>query len=69
MVTINVWGNCMTRDTLSPLVNEGKVKVLQYVGVGSSHPISAFSDKGEIEAKIDGMGDYVGSSFEKRCFC
>ncbi|MBD5493517.1 MAG: hypothetical protein HDR12_03810 [Lachnospiraceae bacterium] len=69
MITINVWGNCMTRDILNPLVSKGKLRVLQYVGVGTSHPISAFSDKGRFEVKIDDLKDYRGSNFEKRCFC
>lgn len=36
MYTINIWGNCMTRDIVSPLTKTGKVKVLQYVGGGGS---------------------------------
>lgn len=59
----------MTRDILNPLTANGKAKVLQYVGVGVSHPISAFSDKGEQEIKISELSGYSGSNFEKRCFC
>lgn len=59
----------MTRDILNPLTAKGKAKVLQYVGVGVSHPISAFSDKGEREISLTDLKEYSGSNFEKRCFC
>ncbi len=69
MITINIWGNCMTRDILNPLTAKNKIKVLQYVGAGTAHPISAFSDKGEHETEINELCDYAGSNFEKRAFC
>lgn len=69
MITFNVWGNCMSRDIFNPLQNENRYKVLQYVGVGSSHPISAFSDKYERNVTPQDIKDYNISNFEKRCFC
>lgn len=59
----------MTRDILNPLTAKNKIKVLQYVGTGTSHPISAFSDKGKHVISINELDDYIGSNFEKRTFC
>lgn len=69
MYTINIWGNCMTRDIVSPLTKTGKVKVLQYVGGGVAHPISAFSLKCDFEIESDRLKEYTGHSFDKRCLC
>lgn len=69
MITINIWGNCMTRDIVTPLTVKNKIKVLQYVGGGTSHPISAFSDKGKRNISINDLENYAGSNFEKRIFC
>ncbi len=69
MITINIWGNCMTRDILNPLIVKNKIKVLQYVGSGTSHPISAFSDRGKRTIGINDLESYKGSNFEKRIFC
>ncbi len=68
MITINIWGNCMTKDILNLLIVKDKIKVLQYVGSGISHLISAFSDKGKHAISINDLENYNGGNFEKRIF-
>lgn len=69
MLTFNIWGNCMSRQILNIIEAKKWGKVLQYVGVAVSHPISAFSDKCEREISMDDLSEYKGGNFEKRCFC
>ena len=43
MVTVNIFGDCVCRDSCTPLVNSGEVNVLQYPGHSSM--IAMFSPK------------------------
>lgn len=65
MVTFNIFGNCVSRDILNPLINQQKAKVLQYSGF--VNPVTVFSGTGEFEMKIKDLKD--GTNFGKRILC
>lgn len=66
MVSFNVLGCCVSRDSLTPLIERGGVQVLRYTAF--SNPLSMCSKSGEVKISADDLKEYKkSSSFGKRC--
>lgn len=64
MISFNVFGCCVSRDTLALLTQQKKACVLQMVS--STSTISAFSEKAERTFSMNDFKDYKGPDFYKR---
>lgn len=67
MISFNIFGDCVSRDILSPIVDQGEVQVLQYLSF--TNPISAVSEKRDMEIQIKDLENCAASNFDKRCLC
>lgn len=67
MISFNVLGCCVSRDILTPLVEEGGYQVLNYCAFAS--PISIFAENGGYEVTLDDLKEknYTPPNFGLRC--
>ena len=64
MTSFNILGDCVSRDIVTPLINEDNAVVLQYHAF--SNPISLFSGKGKYDICVEDITT-EDSDFRKRC--
>lgn len=64
MIFYNILGDCVSRDIVTPLIENNEAKVLQYSSFSS--PISMLSAKPEIEIEDEDL-IIQGNNFVKRC--
>ena len=67
MISFNIFGDCVSRDILTPLVERGGVQVLQYVSF--SNPFAAVSPKSKNEIQIGNLEKFASTNFDRRCMC
>ena len=67
MITFNVFGCCVSRDTLELLEEQNKACVLQTVSATTT--ISAFSEKPDRVYTMYDFDEYSGTNFQKRITC
>lgn len=65
MISFNVFGDCVSRDILTPIINRGEVQVLQYLAFSS--PLSVASAKPEQQISLDNIERFEGPAFNRRC--
>lgn len=65
MISFNIFGDCVSRDILSPIINRGEAQVLQFVAFSS--PLSVASAKPEQQISLDNIERFEGRAFNRRC--